>query len=171
MNFKPARIVYCDLDGVLADFDHYIENNLSAAARDSDDQMWLEIQSVPNFYQKLRAMEGAALLWQAIKAVAPNRKVLTALPRKSSMPLAGEDKRVWCHEIMRESIFGGEYAEVIFGPYSRDKQKHAAPGDILIDDRKSNIDEWNDVGGIGIYHVGDVEATIRELNYHTGNLS
>jgi hypothetical protein len=37
-----------------------------------------------------------------------------------------------------------------FGPYSKDKQYHAQPGDILVDDRTSNCTEWNAVHGIAV---------------------
>jgi len=47
--------------------------------------------------------------------------------------------------------------------YAKDKQKEAAPNHILIDDRKSNIDEWRANGGIGILHTSAV-STIDALN-------
>jgi uncharacterized protein YfaT (DUF1175 family) len=50
------------------------------------------------------------------------------------------------------------------GPFSHDKQKWCKPGDILIDDRPSNIEEWTGVSGIAIYHTGDVDKTIKTLN-------
>jgi diphthamide synthase subunit DPH2 len=54
---------------------------------------------------------------------------------------------------------------VTIGPYSRDKWKHVKnPGDILIDDRADNIEEWIAAGGIGILHdTNDGERTIRIL--------
>ena len=51
----------------------------------------------------------------------------------------------------------------MFGPYSKDKHQHCEPGDILIDDRSSNIEEWRAVGGIAIHHV-DFDATITALD-------
>ena len=50
------------------------------------------------------------------------------------------------------------------GPYSHDKQKWCIPGDILIDDRPSNIEQWTAAGGIAVYHTGDVDASIKYLN-------
>ena len=46
--------------------------------------------------------------------------------------------------------------------YSADKQKYAAPNHILIDDRKSNIDQWVSRGGVGILHTSTAD-TIRQL--------
>jgi hypothetical protein len=45
----------------------------------------------------------------------------------------------------------------MFGPYSKDKHTHCVPGDILIDDRTSNIHEWNNVGGIGLLYKNNFE--------------
>jgi len=42
------------------------------------------------------------------------------------------------------------------------KKNYAAPNHILIDDRKSNIDEWRAEGGIGILHTSAAD-TIRQL--------
>jgi hypothetical protein len=48
----------------------------------------------------------------------------------------------------------------MFGPYSKDKKDHCVSGDILLDDRKSNIDEWNQAGGIGILYRNDLDRVI-----------
>ena len=37
--------------------------------------------------------------------------------------------------------------------FSKNKQKHAAPNHILIDDRKDNIERWEAAGGVGILHT------------------
>ena len=42
------------------------------------------------------------------------------------------------------------------------KQNYAAPNHILIDDRKSNIDQWISQGGIGILHTSAAD-TIQQL--------
>jgi hypothetical protein len=46
--------------------------------------------------------------------------------------------------------------------YSYNKQKYSNKNSILIDDRKSNIDQWIEKGGIGILHE-NTEKTINEL--------
>ena len=51
----------------------------------------------------------------------------------------------------------------MFGPYSKDKWQHCNAGDILIDDRQSNIDEWRAAGGIAIHHVS-LNSTLYELS-------
>jgi len=53
--------------------------------------------------------------------------------------------------------------KVIFA-YSKDKQRYANENSILIDDKKSNINEWNAKGGIAIRcKDGDTSSVIKEL--------
>lgn len=169
--FNPANNkVYCDLDGVLADFDRVKRRHLSKEAQTNDNKMWEEIADFRNFYRELPAMKGANSLWSAIQLAAPLRAILTAIPRKKTMPEAEADKRHWCNVEMLDSVFNGEVVEVLIGPHSKDKQNHCKPGDILIDDRADNIEQWEAKGGIGILHDGDVDATINLLYQHAGIL-
>jgi 5'(3')-deoxyribonucleotidase len=82
---------------------------------------------------------------------------LTAIPRRTTIPSARADKQAWV-----DKYFPGMRMDI--GPFSHDKHKWCSPGDILVDDRPSNIREWNAAGGIAIYHTGDVNATIKRLN-------
>jgi hypothetical protein len=52
---------------------------------------------------------------------------------------------------------------VWFGPYSQDKQKRAAPGQVLVDDRMTNINEWIAQNGIGIYFHRNPDAVLAIL--------
>jgi hypothetical protein len=40
----------------------------------------------------------------------------------------------------------------IFVPGKKHKYKYATPNSIIIDDTRSVIQDWNDAGGIGIWH-------------------
>jgi 5'(3')-deoxyribonucleotidase len=84
-------------------------------------------------------------------------KFLTAVPKGNDVPWAFYDKVVWC-----QNYFPG--IPVMFGPFSKDKHVHCCPGDILIDDRKSNIEEWRSSGGLGILHT-DFADTMTQLNH------
>jgi hypothetical protein len=57
---------------------------------------------------------------------------------------------------------------VIFA-YSKDKQRYANENSILIDDKKSNIEEWISKGGIAIRckdgNVDYVIEKLKELEY------
>lgn len=171
MNFD-ARVntIFCDMDGVLVDFDAFKKKHLSAEAQDDDSVMWPEIARIPNFYRKLKPTVYARQLWAAIKLVGSDRCILTAIPRVTTIPTAADDKRLWVTD-HRAPIFGGERPAVNIGPHSRDKYKHIKyEGDIIIDDRADNIQQWIDAGGIGILHTGDVDRTILMLHEATGLL-
>ena len=51
----------------------------------------------------------------------------------------------------------------MFGPYSHDKHVHCLPGDVLIDDRTSNCEDWRRAGGVAIQHRDSVENTLKEI--------
>ena len=55
------------------------------------------------------------------------------------------------------------------GPFFRDKQNWCKPGDILIDDKWTNIEQWYAKGGIAIFHEGDFDITIKNLLYAVSN--
>ena len=83
--------IYCDMDGVLADFTSFTTKHLGAKF---SDERW---QDLPEdlFYQ-LPPMSDARNLWNYIKQFDPF--VLTAVPRESRGPIAGraaEDKSRW----------------------------------------------------------------------------
>jgi hypothetical protein len=149
------------MDGVLVDFDAFLKT-LSAKARADEAQMWAEIQAIDNAYQKMVPTPYARRLWNAIAETGLTRKILTALPRITSIPSAEADKNAWVDHY-REQVFGGERPDVLIGPYLKDKWRHARPGDILVDDRVDNCVAWTTAGGTAIYHEGDVTKTIALL--------
>jgi hypothetical protein len=97
------------------------------------------------FYRHLPLKENAHDLVQycrdaVSKGRADGMAFLSALPRNNDMQFAAQDKVWWAHEHF-------EGIPVFLGPYSYDKWKHCKPGDILIDDRTSNCEEWISAGG------------------------
>jgi 5'(3')-deoxyribonucleotidase len=83
---------------------------------------------------------------------------LTAVPKGNDVPWAFYDKVVWVQNYFPD-------IPVMFGPFSKDKWQHCKPGDILIDDRKSNIAEWQAAGGRPILHEGNIKSTLAALDY------
>jgi 5'(3')-deoxyribonucleotidase len=152
------------MDGVVADFDLAASKILgykaSADVRYPDDD-WDKIKSNKRFYRDLPVCQGAMEIVRTALSLAHQKdlqvKFLTAIPRGNDMPWAFSDKMEWANH-----YFPG--IPVFFGPYSKDKWQHCQPGDILIDDRTSNINDWRSAGGVGILHQGDVRNTINELN-------
>jgi 5'(3')-deoxyribonucleotidase len=156
------RTIYLDMDGVVADFNKFASDLLGREVgwegKDLSSKEWDKIASVENFYLKLPLIKESVALVGVANSFSTrfNVEFLTAVPRTTTMPSAALDKKMWI-----DKYFPGFV--VNYGPYSRDKQKWAIPGDILVDDKRSNILEWYNVGGIGILHTGDFKETIDNL--------
>ena len=161
---KERRTIYIDMDGVVADFDSYASNivgrNVGWDHDDLTSEEWAILAKVPNLYFQLPLIEQSVPMVGLCKSFASraNIEFLTAIPRKTTMPSAKQDKIDWINE-----FFPG--IPVNFGPFSKDKQKWARPGDILIDDKPSNILEWGAAGGIPVYHFGNYDNTIKLILY------
>ena len=158
------KTIYIDMDGVVADFDTYVEGVLGreigwGTSQDLTDDEWVKLASVDRLYYHLPLMPDATKLVAYAKSLSTRFHVgfLTAIPRRTTIPSAQADKQAWV-----DKYFPGMKMDI--GPYRRDKQKWCTPGDILIDDRPSNIVEWSAAGGIAMYHTGDVDATIKYIN-------
>ena len=159
------RTIYLDMDGVVADFDTFAEELLGReigwgdTTQDLSAEEWLRLASVDRLYYQLPLMPDATKLVAYVKSLSTRFQIgfLTAIPRRTTIPSARADKQAWV-----DKYFPGMRMDI--GPFSHDKHKWCSPGDILVDDRPSNIREWNAAGGIAIYHTGDVNATIKRLN-------
>lgn len=155
---KETNIVYLDMDGVLADFDKFVLENLGRTFDHNESEhktnMWASLSKIDRFYYNLELTPYAKDLLSFVREHADNVEILTAIPRRGSIPTADFDKIDWARDKLCSNL------KVNLGPYSKDKWKHAKPGDILIDDRLSNINDWNRHGGIGLLHIyGDFADT------------
>jgi len=156
--------IFLDMDGVVADFDSFVTKLLGReiswhANHDLSTEEWDKLASVDRLYYNLELMPNATKLVGFCKSLESRYRVqfLTAIPRRTTMPTAEDDKREWVNK-----YFPGMKMDI--GPYSGDKWKWCKPGDILIDDRPSNITDWSTKGtGIAIYHEGNVQTTINTL--------
>lgn len=158
------RTIWLDMDGVFADFEvvasEILGRKVGWGINDLLDEDWSTLQKVPNLYRNLPVMPGSTDLMEAVLNLQDEFEIkfLTAIPRVKTIPSARQDKTDWIDE-----NFPGIPVE--FGPFSKDKWKHAKFLDILIDDKPSNVLEWVSKGnGISILHEGiDFEKTIRLL--------
>lgn len=155
--------LYIDMDGVVADFDKYAEQILGPLPGHNGiypDAQWQKIASNPRLYKDLKKTAYADRLVDECRDLALMREYnlifLTAVPKGNDIKWAFYDKVVWVQNYFPD-------IPVHFGPYSTDKWQHCQPGDILIDDRSSNIEQWRVAGGIAIHHV-DIDATLYELS-------
>lgn len=146
--------IFCDLDGVLVDFERGFEINNGMHPRSiSEPEMWKRINSRERHWHDLPALPGALQLWARISNYSPT--ILTGCPR-GGFKIAEEGKREWCSREL------GLHVPVITC-FSKDKQLHMnEPGDILIDDMLKNCTRWEEAGGRAI-HYTSVDAALAQL--------
>jgi len=143
------KTIFLDMDGVVADFDGYAHRTLGIETKPGvrfDQQDWYRLRDhSPRIYSLVPVLPTAHDLVKQVKELVSDSydiRFLTAIPRENDMGWAYWDKMKWA-----EKNFPG--IPVWFGPYSDDKQHHYKEGDILIDDRIKNIDDWP---GFSILH-------------------
>jgi 5'(3')-deoxyribonucleotidase len=154
--------LYIDMDGVVADFDEYAARTLGVPPSQGiyPDEVWYKLASNTRLYRDLIKTEYADQLVEECLdlALTKNYEILflTAVPKGNDVKWSFYDKVLWAQQYFPDIA-------VMFGPYSKDKWQHCKPGDILIDDRISNIDEWRAAGGIAIHHT-NINSTLYELS-------
>ena len=149
--------IYCDMDGVLADFEKGIKTMIGGKFSDA---RWNELPD--DFFLQLEPMKDAQQLWDFIGKYDPF--VLTAIPRSSRGPISsratGEKTRFmkrWC----------GVEPNRMYPVMRADKMRFAIDGrdgrpNLLIDDHSKNIAQFKSAGGIGVRHTS-ARQTIKEL--------
>ncbi len=154
--------LYIDMDGVVADFDEYAARTLGVPPSQGiyPDEVWYKLASNSRLYRDLIKTEYAdQLINECLDlALTKNYEILflTAVPKGNDVQWAFYDKVIWAQNYYPT-------IPVHFGPFSKDKHQHCKPGDILIDDRLSNIEEWRAAGGIAIHHT-NINSTLYELS-------
>ena len=146
--------LFCDLDGVLVDFEGGFAIN-HGFAHDSvpEGVMWKHIREHARHWHDLPKMSDAQILWDFIKD--KNPIILTGCPA-TGYDHADLGKRFWCSTNLHPEL-------PVITCRSKDKQLHMVqPGDILIDDLVKNIKRWEEAGGLGVLHR-NAEDTIKQL--------
>lgn len=156
------HMVYLDMDGVLVDFEGKAREWYGDAWRQEiESPNWGRFAEHQDLYDVLPMMPDALELYDGCCKIAGSKhnvQILTALPSRALFASAAEDKIKWARRHIDSNI------RVVFGPYARDKQFHLRhPGDVLIDDMIRNINQWNELGGIGILHVS-AQSSLEKLN-------
>jgi hypothetical protein len=144
--------IYCDMDGVLVDFEKGYKDLTGTEASYSTDpnEFWEPITKAgAGFWIRLKWMPDGKELWDYIKPYNP--ELLSAPSREESSRIG---KFTW----VKRNTPG---TKLILRSADR-KQEFATPDAILIDDRADNIQRWIDAGGIGIHHIS-AENTIKQL--------
>lgn len=151
---KNKYELYCDMDGVLVNFEKGYEDLTSKNIKDQhikgDEDFWEPIKNAGSkFWSNLEWMPDGKQLWNYIKKYNP--ELLTAPSRE-------ESSRIGKQEWVDKHIPG---TSIIFKK-AQNKKDLANPNTILIDDRKDNIDKWIEAGGIGIHHTS-TSSTLKKL--------
>lgn len=132
----PSKIIFCDLDGVLADFVQGVINRFNKRPEQLQPAvMWGVINKSNTFFESLPWMPRGRELWEQIKQYDPI--ILTGIPRSS---LAAEQKRRWCARELGPDVH-------VITCSSKDKSNFCLANAILIDDRTDNLNAWNSKGG------------------------
>ena len=156
---KPPYKLYCDMDGVLTNFEARFEHYSGMHPQEYEKKyglpaFWelIDIKIGVKFWIGMDFMPQGRELWDFIKPYQPD--LLTSPSRDNNSRLG---KNLWVKNNLSPK------PKVIFS-YSKDKQRFANENSILIDDKKSNINEWTSRGGIAIRcKNGDVNHVIEKL--------
>jgi len=163
---KTPYTIYCDLDGVLCDFNLRFEHfsgitpdeyrtrayNLYGNKKGME-KFWqlIDEEVGVRFWRGMSWMPEGKMLWNHIKPYNPT--LLTSPSRHENSRIG---KAGWVEDQL------GNY-KIQFA-YSAEKQDYAGPNKILIDDREKIIMNWKAQNGIGFLYKGEGMADIiREL--------
>ena len=155
----PNYKIYCDMDGVLTDFEKRFDHFSGMHPQEYEkkygpEQFWhlIDTKIGVRFWIGMDWMPEGKRLWDFIKPYKPD--LLTSPSRHNSSRLG---KQLWAKNNLNPK------PKVIMA-YSADKQRYANENSILIDDKKSNINEWAAKGGIAIRcKNGNVDHVIEKL--------
>lgn len=184
-DFVPKYQIYCDMDGVLTDFEkrfvtllrkegpkYYSKATIAQVTRpkhfdklEGTEEFWKFIDQYIGleFWSEMEWMPNGKELWNFIQPYGP--KLLTSPSRDNTSRLG---KRLWVKENLVPA------PEVLFR-FGDAKSDFANENSILIDDKPSNLVAFAAKGGISIEcKDGDVSSVINKLiklGYGKGELT
>ena len=158
-----SPIIYCDMDGVLADFKTAaVKVNGMSINRwmniPSSQQKWERIKNNSTFWHNLPWMPGGQALWRSIEKHNPH--ILSAYVEETYDPNCIPGKRAWLRK--NPKITDRSRINLV---RRKEKKNFATKGgqkNILIDDYIKNVREFTSAGGIGIHHTS-TSKTLSEL--------
>ena len=146
-------MIFCDMDGVLVDFDGEFERNHGVLPyKLPREELWQIVLDTENYWVNLPKLSDADKLVNYLNQY--GFQILTGLP-VYGFNKAEKEKKEWL-----KKHYGIENGVICC--LSKDKQDYGKKGDVLIDDRLPNIERWEQMGGIGILHTS-AEETIKKL--------
>ena len=152
--------IFCDLDGVLADFDTGLSLKCGRNVSQMDQvSVWKLMNVYPDIFANLPLMPEAQYLWSSLLPYQP--VILSGCPRAKK---SREAKIVWCNKYLGTNFLqvksleeidanpGYDYYIILTG--TKHKPQFATNGSILIDDRQIINEEWEEKGGIFFHYDG-----------------
>jgi hypothetical protein len=164
--------IFCDLDGVLVDFDRGFaelpENAEGLLPSEFEEQngknsIWPILDKHGSeYWSELYWKSDGRELWDYLEEYKPT---ILSSPSRSTDSILGKTKWVKLNlkindkPVTKKADYTGNERLILM------QQKHlfaTGPKDILIDDTQSKIDKWTEAGGTGILH-NDATDTIKVL--------
>lgn len=159
---ENSTVIYCDMDGVLVDFDagfKKISGGKSPKEFDNEkrtSEMWSLIMNNPpdngiTWWSTLPKLSDCDTLWGFITSLKFPVKILSSTSSKKSKSNSADiGKRRW---LATNLVPTPQDQNIILVDSSEAKQQYAlGPSHILIDDLPSNIAQWRSNGGTAIEH-------------------
>ena len=139
------------MDGVVADWRSNARRVIGYDYTDPKQRYnpedWERLRSNGRIFRDLPLMPGAEELVSLARLFRDDLGwellFLTAIPHNNDVPWVFHDKIEWVSRYFPD-------IPVHFGPYSEDKWRHCSAGDILVDDRSDNCEQWLAAGGTAI---------------------
>lgn len=163
-----APTVYIDSDGVLVDWVSYmLKNHFPGWTIDEINGLEPQVRAEtlrkvyeqdPLVFAKLTPFEEAQSLIDAVDALGVDWHILTS--SGSDHPSYNTAKSSKIYNLCQFDKVTEE--KIIVTPTSADKQCYAGVGKVLIDDFWKNINQWEEVGGVGV-KVSTCGAKLREI--------
>lgn len=148
--------IYCDLDGVLCDFNGAFKELSGGIPFDIfikkyDEQSGWDLigKEGPMYWATLNWLKDGKELWKRIKRYDP---IILSAPSQDPSSIVG--KKIWVKKNLG-------HPKAIYVP-AKEKQKYSNKNSILIDDYERNITQWVSHGGIGILHTSTA-STLKQL--------
>jgi hypothetical protein len=151
------HILFCDLDGVLADFEQGVQNCFNKSLDElKPGLMWGVINKSNTFFEMLPWMPKGRELWEQIRQYNPI--ILTGIPKGNCT--AAEQKIRWCERELGPDI-------QVITCYTKEKSNYCLYKSILIDDRTDNLNPWNEKGGkFLLYNEDRLDEIVERINRH-----